>query len=41
MMIEERIAFGVYLNSGVINSNVSITTIDITTFDTAVLQPAM
>jgi len=41
MMIEERMAFGVYLNNGVINSNVSITTVDITTFDTAVLQPAM
>jgi hypothetical protein len=41
MMIEERMALGVYLNNGVINSSVSITTIAITTFDTAVVQPAM
>lgn len=40
-MMEANIAFGVYLNSGVITSRVSNTTIDITIFETAVLQPAM
>lgn len=41
IMIDARIAFGVYLNKGVISNNVSNTTIDITILDTAVLQPAM
>lgn len=41
MIIEEIIAFGVYLNNGVISSNVNNTTKDITMFETAVLQPAM
>ena len=40
MMMEERMALGVYLNNGVINNSVSSTTIDITTLDAAVLQPA-
>lgn len=41
MIIEASIAFGVYLNSGVMTSNVNNTTKDITMLDTAVLQPAM
>lgn len=41
IMMEANIAFGVYLNSGVITSRVSNTTIDITIFEIAVLQPAM
>jgi len=39
--MEERMALGVYLNSGVINSSVRSTITDITMLDAAVLQPAM
>lgn len=41
IIIDERIALGVYLKRGVMNSKVKKTTHDITMFDTAVLQPAM
>lgn len=41
MMIEESMAFGVYLNNGVITSKVSNTMQDITMLETAVRQPAM
>lgn len=41
MMMEASMAFGVYLNSGVMTSSVKNTTQDITMLDTAVLQPAM
>lgn len=41
IMMEASMAFGVYLNNGVITSRVSNTTIDITIFDTAVLHPAI
>lgn len=41
MMIVERMAFGVYLKSGVRNCKVKNTTKDITILDTAVSQPAM
>ena len=41
MMIEEIMAFGVYLNNGVITSKVSSTMQDITMLEAAVLQPAM
>jgi len=40
-MIDPRIAFGVYLNNGVITNKVRSTTIDITTLDTGVRHPAM
>jgi hypothetical protein len=40
-MIEPRIAFGVYLNSGVMTNKVRSTTIDIITLDTGVRHPAM
>jgi hypothetical protein len=40
-MIDPRIAFGVYLNRGVMTNKVRSTTTDITTLDTGVLQPAM
>lgn len=39
--MEERMALGVYLNSGVMNYRVSSTTIDKIILDAAVLQPAM
>jgi len=41
MMMAERMAFGVYLKSGVMNSRVKNTTTDITMLETAVWQPAM
>ncbi|KAB2037112.1 hypothetical protein ES319_D03G051700v1 [Gossypium barbadense] len=41
IMMEASIAFGVYLNNGVMSSNVSSTTEDITILDTVVLHPAM
>lgn len=41
MIIEARIAFGVYLNSGVMTKSVSKTTHDMTMLETAVLHPAM
>lgn len=41
IMIEASMAFGVYLNSGVMSSNVKNTTQDITMFETAVWHPAM
>lgn len=41
MMMEARIALGVYLNNRVISSSVRKTTPDITMLDTAVLHPAM
>lgn len=41
IMMAERIAFGVYLKMGVINSKVRNTTQDMTMLETAVLQPAM
>ena len=41
IMMEASIAFGVYLNSGVITSRVSKTTKDITILETAVLHPAI
>lgn len=41
MMMAARMAFGVYLKRGVMNSNVSNTTMDITMLETAVWQPAM
>lgn len=41
MMIEARIAFGVYLKSGVMNCRVKNTTTDMTILETAVSQPAM
>lgn len=41
IMMEERIAFGVYLKRGVRNSNVKSTTMDITMFETAVWHPDM
>lgn len=41
IMIEASMAFGVYLNSDVMNSKVKNTTQDITMLDMAVLQPAM
>ncbi|KAK5770388.1 hypothetical protein PVK06_046538 [Gossypium arboreum] len=41
LMMEESIAFGVYLNNGVMSSNVSSTTEDIMILDVAILHPAM
>lgn len=41
IMMDASIAFGVYLNNGVMTKRVSNTIIDITILDTAVLQPAM
>uniref|UniRef100_A0A0A9G5X0 Uncharacterized protein n=1 Tax=Arundo donax TaxID=35708 RepID=A0A0A9G5X0_ARUDO len=41
MMIDPRIAFGVYWKSGVMTNKVRSTTVDITTLDTGVWQPAM
>lgn len=41
IMIAARIAFGVYLKRGVMNSKVKNTTQDITIFETAVSHPAM
>jgi hypothetical protein len=41
MMMEARMAFGVYLKRGVMNCSVKNTTTDITIFETAVWQPAM
>lgn len=41
MMMEERMAFGVYSKRGVMNNNVKSTTMDITMLETAVWDPAM
>ena len=41
MMIEARMAFGVYLKRGVKNCRVKNTTTDMTILETAVSQPAM
>lgn len=41
IMIDERMAFGVYLKSGVMNFKVRNTTKDITMLETAVWQPDM
>lgn len=41
IMMAARIAFGVYLKSGVMNSKVRATTMAITMFETAVSTPAM
>lgn len=41
MMMEERMAFGVYSKRGVRKRRVRSTTMDITMFDTAVWHPAM
>lgn len=41
IIIEARIALGVYQNSGVMNESVSSTTIDMTMLETAAWQPAM
>lgn len=41
IMIAARMAFGVYLKSGVMNTNVRATTMAITMFETAVWHPAM
>lgn len=41
IMIADRIAFGVYLKSGVMKTKVKSTTMDITMLETAVWQPAM
>lgn len=41
IMMAARIAFGVYLKRGVMNSNVRNTTPDITMLEAAVWQPAM
>lgn len=41
IMMEANMAFGVYLNNGVMTSRVSSTTQDMMMFDTAVLHPAM
>ncbi|BAT05369.1 Os08g0406450 [Oryza sativa Japonica Group] len=41
MIIDPRIAFGVYLKSGVMTNKVRSTTADIMILDTGVWQPAM
>lgn len=41
IMMEANIAFGVYLNNGVMNSRVNKTTKDMTILETAVLHPAI
>lgn len=41
IMMAARMAFGVYLKRGVMNSKVRNTTMDIIMLDTAVSQPAM